>query len=412
VLAATRALLGDSLLAIRLPVVLAGAATVVLTGWLARALGGGRFAQVLAALTSAFMPVALGMATLYSMNAFDLLFWVAAMCVLVRILNGADARWWLAFGAIVGLGMLNKISVAFLVFGVLVGLMLTRQRRHLLSPWFWLGGIVAALLFLPHVIWQIAHGFPTLEFMSNATAFKIQGMSLARYLGAQVLYASPAAVPIWVGGLAYVLFARSAAAYKALGIAYLAILGLLVVQHGKAYYLAPAYPMLLAAGGVAFERLSARGAWRWCRPALVGLVIAVGLLVLPLSVPVLSPERLIRYSAALGVQAPQEERQARVAMSQHFADRFGWENLMATVARLPFPALRGPRARRSSPATTARPAPSTSSDSATACPGRSAVTTITGSGDPATPPAKLSSLSACRGGNSTSCSTRWSRPTR
>lgn len=334
VLAATRAVLGDSLLAIRLPAVLAGAATVVLTGWLARELGGGRFAQVLAALTLAFMPVALGMATFYSMNALDILFWGAAVLLLVRVLNGADTRWWLALGVIVGVGMLNKISMGFLVFGVLVGLSLTRQRRHLLSPWFWFGGIIAALVFLPHVIWQIAHGLPTLEFMRNATALKIQRMSLGQFLAAQVLYTSPAAVPIWVGGLAYVLFARSAAVYRALGIAYVAILALLVVQHGKAYYLAPAYSMLIAAGGVAFERLSARRAWRWCRPALVGLVIAVGLLVLPLSVPVLSPERLIRYSTALGVQAPQEERQAQVAMSQHFADRFGWENLVATVARV------------------------------------------------------------------------------
>jgi hypothetical protein len=335
VLATTRALLGDSLLAIRLPVVLAEAAAVVLTGWLARELGGGRFAQVLAALAFAFMPIALGMTTFYSMNALDLLVWVAAVLLLARILGGDDARrTWLAFGAVVGLGMLNKISVGFLVFGVLVGLTLTRERRHLLSPWFWLGGGVAALVFLPHVIWQIAHGLPTLEFMRNATALKIQRMSPAQYLGAQVLYTSPAAVPIWLAGLAYLLFARAAAAYKTLGIAYVAILALLVAQHGKAYYLAPAYPMLLAAGGVAFERLGARGGWRWCRPALVSVVVVFGLLALPLSVPILSPERLIRYSAALGVQAPREERQAGAAMSQHFADRFGWENLVTTVARV------------------------------------------------------------------------------
>ena len=334
VLAATRALLGDSLLAIRLPVVLAGAATVVLTAWLARELGGGRFAQALAALTFAFMPVALGMTTLYSMNAFDLLFWVAAALVLARLLNGGDARWWLAFGAVVGLGMLNKISVAFLVVGVLAGLLLTRQRRHLLSPWFWLGGIVAGLLFSPHVIWQSAHGAPTLEFMRNAAALKIHTMSLGQYLGAQVSYTSPAAVPVGLAGLACLLFAPSATSHRPFGIAYVAILTLLVVQHGKAYYLAPAYPMLLAAGGVAVERLSTRRAWRWCRPALAGLVIVVGLLALPLSVPILSPDRLIRYSAALGVQAPREERQAPIALSQHFADRFGWENLVATVARV------------------------------------------------------------------------------
>ena len=334
VLAVTRSLLGDSLLAIRLPVVLAGAATVVLTGWLARELGGGRFAQVLAALAFVFMPVALVMATFYSMNALDLLFWLGAVYVLVRIINSGDARLWIAFGAIVGVGMMNKISVGFLVFGLLVGLALTRHRRLLLSPWFWLGGAVAGLLFLPHIIWQIANGFPTLEFMRNASELKIQAMPVGAYLGAQVLYTSPAAVPIWVGGLAYLLFVRAAAAYRALGIAYLAILALLVAQHGKAYYLAPAYPMLFAAGGVAYERLSARRGWHWLRPALVGLVTLVGIVAVPLAVPILPPESLVRYAAAIGAEAPQEERQRRVALAQHFADRFGWENMVATVARV------------------------------------------------------------------------------
>jgi 4-amino-4-deoxy-L-arabinose transferase-like glycosyltransferase len=239
VLAVTRSLFGDSLLAIRLPVVLAGAATVVLTGWLAREIGGGRFAQVLAALAFVFMPVALGMATFYSMNALDLLFWLGAVYVLVRIINGGEARLWVAFGAIVGVGMMNKISVGFLVFGLLVGLALTRQRRLLLSPWFWLGGAFAGLLFLPYIIWQIANGFPTIEFMRNASELKIQAMSVGAFLGAQVLYTSPAAVPIWTGGLAYLLFVRTAGAYRALGIAYLAILALLVAQHGKAYGHAP-----------------------------------------------------------------------------------------------------------------------------------------------------------------------------
>jgi len=334
VLAVTRFLFGDSLLAIRLPVVLAGALTVVLTGWLARELGGGRFAQVLAALAFVFMPVALGMASFYSMNALDLLFWLGAVYVLVRIINSDDERLWVAFGAIVGAGMMNKISVGFLVFGLLVGFVLTKQRRLLGSAWFWLGGVIAGLLFLPHVIWQIANGFPTLEFMRNASELKIQAMSVAAYLGAQVFYTSPAAVPIWVGGLLYLLFARAAGAYRALGIAYLAILALLVSQHGKAYYLAPAYPMLFAAGGVAYERLSAGGGWRWLRPALVGLVALGGIVVLPLAVPLLPPESVVRYAAAIGVEAPQEERHRRVPLAQHFADRFGWENMVATIARV------------------------------------------------------------------------------
>jgi 4-amino-4-deoxy-L-arabinose transferase-like glycosyltransferase len=332
VLAATRALLGDSMFAIRLPVVLAGAAMVVLTGLLARELGGGRFAQALAAMGFIVMPVMLVMSTFFSMNALDLLFWAAAVYAAVRMIRTGEPRWWLGFGVVVGLGLMNKISVGFLVLGIVLGLLLTAPRL-LLNRWFWLGGTIAALIFLPHVIWQLAHGVPTVEFMRNAATLKIAPMSAAEFLGAQILYTNPATVPIWIAGLASFLFLPALRPFRFLGIAFLFVLVLLIVQGGKPYYLAPGYPMLLAAGGVAWERLSARRGWHWLRPVLVLLVSLIGLAVLPLAVPVLSPQTFARYAAAIGVEAPQEERGQRVELPQPFADRFGWENMVATIAR-------------------------------------------------------------------------------
>lgn len=330
----TRALLGDSMLAIRIPVVVSGALTVVLTGMLTRDLGGGRFAQALAALAFLVMPVTIVMSTFFSMNAFDLLCWVAAACVLVRQINRGSTGGWIAFGLIVGLGMLNKISVGFFVVGTVVGLALTAERRLLVTPWFWIAGSIATLLFLPHVLWQIAYGFPTLEFMRNATALKIAHMPPREFLGAQILYTNPATVPIWIAGLAALLFGRSLRSFRFLGLAYVIILILLLAQHGKPYYLAPAYPMLLAAGSVAWERMSASGGWRWLRPPVVALVVVLGLVTLPVTVMWLGPSEFVRYAAAIGIEAPQEERSQRVELPQPFADRFGWENLVATVARV------------------------------------------------------------------------------
>lgn len=334
ILAATRAVLGDSLFAIRLPVALAGGAVVFLTGLLARELGGGRFAQFLAAISCLVMGVGLGLATFFSMNAFEMLFWVGCVFIVVRIIKTDEARGWLWFGVLAGLGMLNKISMGLLAFGIVLGLVLTPSRKYLLSVWLWLGGALAAFIFLPHVVWQIANGFPTLEFMRRASELKIAQMSAGAFLGAQLLYTNPATLPVWLGGLGYFLFAPTGKQYRLLGIAYVAVLLVLLLQHGKAYYLAPAYPMLMAGGGVAIERFSARSGWHWVRPALVTVVTLVGALAAPMAVPLLPPETLVRYVSAMGLQAPQEERQQRVALSQHFADRFGWDNMVATIARV------------------------------------------------------------------------------
>jgi hypothetical protein len=163
---------------------------------------------------------------------------------------------------------------------------------------------------------------------------KIRGMSPLEYLGAQLLYTSPATAPVWLAGLFYLLLAPAAKPFRVLAIAYLAILALLMAQQGKAYYLAPAYPMLYGAGGVAFERLTARRGWRRLRPMLVVILALLGLAGVPMAIPVLPPEDVVRYAAAIGIDAPQEERQRRVALSQHLADRFGWESMAATIARV------------------------------------------------------------------------------
>src|SRR5687768_11496782 len=161
VLAAVRGLLGDSLAAIRLPAAAAHAAAVFLTSVITRELGGGRFAQALAAVAVAVAPVFLGSSHFFSMNALDLLFWALATLLLVRTLKASSRRGWLLLGVVVGLGLLNKISVLWFILGLGVGLLVTPHRKHLATPGPWLAAMAAGLLFLPHVLWQAQNGWPT-----------------------------------------------------------------------------------------------------------------------------------------------------------------------------------------------------------------------------------------------------------
>ena len=172
VLAAVRAVLGDSLVALRIVPVLAGMVIIFLVGALTRRLGGGRFAQGLAGLCALAAPVFLGQDRYYSMNAFDLLFWTLAAWALVRALEGGAPRHWIALGGVLGLGLLNKISLLWFGGGLFVGLLLTPHRRVLRTGWPWVAGGIASLLFLPYLIWQMQHGWPVREFMHNATSRK------------------------------------------------------------------------------------------------------------------------------------------------------------------------------------------------------------------------------------------------
>src|SRR5258706_9363733 len=186
ILRLSRMLWGDSLQAMRFLPSLAGAAVVVLAALMTRRLGGGRFAQGFAAVGVAAAHSLIGTGRYYSMNAFDVLFWAAAGYVLIGILGDERPKLWLVFGVIVGLGLLNKYSIGFLCIGLFAGLLLTSQRRHLAARWFWLGTAVAALIFLPHVIWEISHDFPSLEFMRNASQEKNVSLGAFDFLLGQV----------------------------------------------------------------------------------------------------------------------------------------------------------------------------------------------------------------------------------
>lgn len=334
VLAAVRAVLGDSLLAVRLVPSLLMGLLVWLTSRLARELGGGRFAQGFAALSVAIVPEYLGITGFYSMNAFDLVFWTLAALIVARLVRTDDARLWRPLGLVIGLGLLNKLSPLFFAFGLAVAVLLTPLRRHLRRRELWQGTLLAGLIFVPYVVWELRHDWATLEFMRNATRYKNVGLSPLQFLKVQIPELNPFNAPIWLAGLAALLAGPVLRRFRALGIIFVAVFAVLAAQNSKAYYLAGAFPMLLAAGALVFEGLSSGRRWRWTRPVLAVVLVGAGALVAPLAIPVLPVERLIAYQRALGVTPTAAERSGLGPLSQHLADRFGWHELTAEVARI------------------------------------------------------------------------------
>ena len=210
VLAAVRAVLGESLLALRLTPALLGAGTVALVGAMAKRLGGGRWALILAMTGALVAPQYLALDHFYSMNAFDIFFWALAAFLTIRVAEDETTGGWLALGACLGLGLLNKISVLWLGAGLLVGLLATPMRRSLKTPGPWLAGLVAAVLFAPYVAWEIANGWPTREFVHNATAEKMVQVVPLDFVRGQVDMMLPFTLPLWLGGLVWLFAGRRA----------------------------------------------------------------------------------------------------------------------------------------------------------------------------------------------------------
>jgi Dolichyl-phosphate-mannose-protein mannosyltransferase len=330
-----RATLGDSLTALRLVPALAAALTIWATGLIAARLGGGRFAQLLAALAVAIGPGHLAIGNFYSMNAIDLAVWAIAVYLFMGAVEHPSRGRWAALGVTLGLGLLNKVSVLWLGAGVAAGLVLTPSRTLLLTAGPWLAGTIATLLFVPHVAWQIRHDWPTLEFVRNATAEKMVAVSPAQFVVDQVMTMHPLTVPVTVAGLWWLLASPERRRWRAVAWIFLAPLAILVISGtARAYYLGPAYPIVFAAGGVAIARWTARPGRQWMQPAIAIVMIAGGAVTAPIVLPLLPVERQIAYSRALGVEPRSEERADVGELPQHLADMFGWPELVAAVAQV------------------------------------------------------------------------------
>jgi hypothetical protein len=220
-----------------------------------RVLGGSRFAQVVAALAAGIAPIVLIGGAMLTYSDFDMLWWVLIAYLMIRLLQSDDPRWWLGIGAAFGLGLMTKYTILILAAGVAAGVVLTRARRHLISPWLWGGVGVALLIFLPNLAWQVRHDFISLDFLSSIHARDVRIGRTSDFVSEQFIFSTnPIALPLWVAGLVYYLFSPAGRRYGALGWMFVASFALLFAMEGRSYYLAAAYPMLIAAGAIAWEK--------------------------------------------------------------------------------------------------------------------------------------------------------------
>jgi 4-amino-4-deoxy-L-arabinose transferase-like glycosyltransferase len=311
-------LFGTSPQALRVLPALAGGATVVLAGLMARELGGAWRAQVLAALAAATSPVLLGTFHLLSTAAFDDLLWCTASILVVRILRTGSDRLWLVLGAVVGVGLMNKWNIGFFVIAIGVGLVAGGRAGLLRSPWPWAGAAVALVLWLPNLAWNAQHQWAEVAMTHSLHAENGSLGQAIAFVPSQLLVVGPVLAVLWISGLLFLVRSRQ---WRPLGVAYLFLLAAFTVTAGKPYYLAGLYYVLFAAGGVwAEKRLLARtppqGVRNWVVLMLAGLVLA-----LPLTLPVLPASSLPRSSWESNV-------------NKDLSATVGWQNLVAQVGRI------------------------------------------------------------------------------
>ena len=322
-----RALLGESLFALRFFPAIAGALTVFLTGLLARQLGGGRGAQCLAALSVIIAPAWLMTGNILSLPSFEPLFWVLCANLIVHIFHSRDSRWWVALGAVAGVGLLNKPFLLFFGVGLVLGLLATPHRRYLLDKWLWIGGLAALLMNVPQLLWQHANDWPTLLFLSHMNRDVMSEIPRPVFLAGQVFYMHPINVLVWGAGLVF-FFSAAGRQYRILGWIFLTVLTLLLVAQSKIYYLAPAYPALLAGGSVFWERIASSKPWKWVKGALPAAMVLGGAATAPAVLPLLPIEKLDAYVLAATGGLLEDAYE----VTGTFHDQFGWEEQVEIIA--------------------------------------------------------------------------------
>jgi hypothetical protein len=324
-------LFGVSPTAIRIFSFMASGVTVGLTGLLAWQLGGRRSAQVLAMTAVLAAPVFLGTSNYLSMNSFEPCFWMGALLAVLRIGDrSAGPRAWLVFGLLTGLGIENKHTTVFFLIALFVGLLISPQRRILFTRGFAAGIALMLLIALPNFVWQVTHQFATYQFL-NTVAHSDKNVKLppVAFLLEQVKVLLFSTAPIWVGGIVWLAFSRSARPWRFVAITFLAFLALMMAMHAKNYYVAPIYPVLFAAGAVGLGQLTRRTWPLTAYSALLACMFVAG--TGPIVLTILPPDRYTAYAAPF---APNESNFERLTgpLPEILSDRFGWPQMVEGFA--------------------------------------------------------------------------------
>ncbi len=320
-------LAGDSLVSIHVIPAIAGAAIVFLAGKIASEFGGGIKAQVLAAVAAMFS-ASFAVASIFSMDVLDMLWWTVLAYLLVRIIKreNREPKLWLIFGVVVGIGLMTKLTMAFFLISVLMALLVAR-RSYLKSPWVWISAAIALAILSPYVVWNALNGWPTVDFFFHHGG--LNGGGPISFLTSQILIAGLLGLPLAILGLYYFFRSKSGRPYAVLGVSFVVLLIVFTLTNGKPYFFMGAYPFAFAGGAVLLEKQ------RWIWPSYLTGVILIGVLLAPAYAPVLLPQTFVKYYSGLtGVANGASAQQNAGAFPQYLGDRFGWDTMTATVAQV------------------------------------------------------------------------------
>ncbi len=330
--AASRLVLGETLVALRIPPALAGVVVVLVTANMAKRMGAGLAAQVLVAFVAALAPLFIGTSGLMTMDPFDVMWWTLCAWTVLLLITEQEPRFWLLFGLFAGLGLLNKLTMGFYAGALVLGVLISYHRRILFNRWLIFGGLVAAALVSPYIIWNALRGFPTVEFTQMYAGGKTYQATPLEFLAAQIMHANPALLPLWLGGLYFLFFTKAGRRYQPFGWAYVFLFIFFMIQKAKFYWLTGAYPPIYAAGALGLDLLvRQRPRFAWLQPAATWVAVLSGLFLVPFAIPILSSEAFIRLNSAMGNIQVKQENIATSELPQNYADRFGWPEIVNSV---------------------------------------------------------------------------------
>jgi hypothetical protein len=339
---AERFLFGDSMIAIRLAPALAAGVLVFMAGLIARELGGRTFAQLFAAIAVATSPLFLRTGDLFQPVIFDQLWWTLALYALAKLGTGAPAddalstapRWWIVLGIACGLGLLTKFSLLFFGTALVAAILISPQRRVILTPWPWLAAVIAFVIGSPSIVGQVLLGYPVVAQMKALQHSQLEHVSAWSFVAGQV-YLGAAALLALAGAL-YLVMANRMRPFRAVGWTCICAFVLLLVLHGKSYYIGPIYPSLFAAGAVAFERWTERRSSRatpFLRALAILVLAAYAAAGSPLELPIFSKETTAAFASRSRMTGATRTNQGvALKLPQDYADMLGWPELAAAVA--------------------------------------------------------------------------------
>jgi hypothetical protein len=326
----SRLILGDSLVAIRVFPAMAIAITMWMTALIVKEIGGRLMAIFMAVVAVLVSPIHTAMGSYYSMNSIDIMIWAIVVFIVLRIYQNSKPSLWIWLGIVLGLGLLNKISVLFLGTGLVIGLLVT-NRKALTTPWPYIAGIIAGVLFLPFIIWNLQHDLAHLEFIDRASSGKYSGRSAFDFTKDLLLNHNPFAIPIWITGLVAIFLYKPLRQHSVIGWLFLIPFFILVVNRtSKGEYLTPAFVILFSAGAVFLEQKLSRV--QWVGYSYGVLLIAINFVFIPFVTPILPVESYVNYAKTMNMEPHSNENKELADLPQFYADMFGWEEKAKDVA--------------------------------------------------------------------------------